>query len=339
MTVLLIFTASKKITLRMPQRNDENTKREAGRKKDHLIFFICLLLAASFWMLIKMSDVYSVSYRMKIKYTHLPKGRLITALKDSSATVHFKSNGYNLLYLILHRQLDSLKIDLRECEIKRGPDNAYFINTANIRESTAQKLGVNDRDLEFSKSRLYFTLERLHRTRLKVFAVLDLGFKSQFRLYGYKIEPKEVTVYGPKKILDTLKTLRTVTVHRENLEQNQTVMADIKNPFPGMLKLFPSKVKILLNVEKYTEGTIQVPVDVSGIKPTIRTFPATVTINFNVFIRDYEKVHPGQFKVVPDIKNIDLRTVKKLRLQMISQPKDISNARIVPPEVEFIIVN
>jgi len=32
MTDLLIFTASKKFTLRMPQRNNENTKREAGRK-------------------------------------------------------------------------------------------------------------------------------------------------------------------------------------------------------------------------------------------------------------------------------------------------------------------
>ena len=318
--------------------NKENNKLD-DQKKDHLVFLICLILAASFWFLIKLSDNYSVSYRLKIKYSHVPVGRLITALGDSTATIHFKSNGYNLLDLLINRKLDSLNVDLAQCDIRKDVDGEYSVTTASLRESTAQFLGVNDRDLEFSKPKLHFYMEQLHNRKMKVSALLDLNFKSQYRLYGYKITPGTVSVYGPKQILDTLKTISTDNIHLENLAGDQKVVAKIKNPYPRMLKFYPAKVQVNLDVEKYTERTIQVPVDVSEIKPVIRTFPISVTINFNVFIRDYEKVHPSHFRVIPNIKNIDLRKVKKLRLELVSQPAIISNARLVPPEVEFIIVN
>ena len=335
-----IFTAMEKNRVKgMSGRSNKNGNQKVEKKRDHLIFLICLLFAASFWLLIKLSDNYSVSYRMKIKYSHQPAGKLITALNDSTATVHFKSNGYNILDLMLHGSLDSLKVDLRQCDIKKDADGQYFINTANLRESTAQQLGVGDRDIEFSKPKLSFSMERLHKRKMKVSALLDLTFKSQFRLYSFKIIPATITVYGPNQIIDTLKGLNTVTIHLENLENSQKVKVNIHNPYPRMLRLLPPQVTVYLDVEKYTERSLQIPVDVSEIHPDIRTFPNTAAVNFNVFIRDYEKIHANQFKLIPNIKNINLRKVKKLRLELISKPKDISNERIVPSEVEFIIVN
>ncbi len=326
-------------TTGVPWKNNKNESQKGEEKRDHLIFLICLLLAAGFWFLIKLSDDYSVSYRMKIKYAHVPAGKLITALNDSSATVHFKSNGYNLVDLLLHGTLDSLVVDLSESDVRKGSGNEYTINTANLRENTAQVLGVNDRDLEFAKPELRFSMEHLHKKRLKLSAQLNLSFKSQFRLFDYKIVPAFITVYGSQQILDTLKTLITATIHLANLESDQKVQVDIQNPYPRMLKVLPPEVSVYLDVEKYTEQQLHVPIDVSGIHPEIRSFPTTATVNFNVFIRDYEKIHVSQFKLIPNVKNINLRQVKTLRLELVSSPKEISNIRIVPPEVEFIIVN
>ncbi len=323
----------------MSGKNNKNESKKGERKKDNLIFLICILLAATFWFLIKLSDNYSVSYRMKIKYSHVPAGKLITALHDSTIIVRFKSTGYNLLDLMLHGSLDSLEINLSGSDIRKKNGNEYAINTANMRENTAQILGVNDRDLEFAKPELRFSMKHLHKKRLKISALLDLSFKSQFNLFDYKIVPSSITVYGSQQILDTLKTLSTATIHLENLETDQKVMVDVQNPDPRMLRLLPAKVSVRLNVEKYTERRMQVPIDVSGVRPEIRSFPTTATVNFNVFIRDYEKIHPNQFKLIPNVKNIDLRKVKTLRLQLVSFPKEVSNIRIIPPEVEFIIIN
>jgi len=323
----------------MPRRNNKNESQKGERKRDHLIFLICLLLAAGFWFLIKLSDDYPVSYHIGIKYTHVPAGKLITALKDSSATVHFKSSGYNLVDILLHGTLDSLVVDLSEIDARKENGNTYAIKTTNLRENTAQILGVNDRDLEFAKPELRFTMEHLHKKRLKLSAKLNLSFKSQFRLFGYKIHPAFITVYGSQQILDTLKTLHTATIHFANMEKDQKVLVDVQNPYPQMLKLLPPKVSVYLDVEKYTEQQLQIPIDVSGVHPKIRPFPTTASVNFNVFIRDYEKIHVSQFKLIPNIKNINLRKVKTLRLELVSSPKEISNVRIIPPDVEFIIVN
>ncbi len=323
----------------MSGKNSKEKSQKGGRKRDHLIFFICILLAAGFWFLIKLSDNYPVSYRLKIKYTHVPEGKLITAVVDSSVTVHFRSSGYNLLNLMLHGKLDSLPIDLNECDVRRENPNTYSVNTASLRESAAQLMDVNDRDLEFVKPKLRFDMERLHRKKVRVSALLDLSYKSQFNLYGYKVIPEYITVYGSQQILDTLKILHTATVQLKNLDHNLEIPVDVQNPYPDMLRLLPPRVIVSLNVEKYTEQRLQIPVDVASILPEIKTFPTTVSVNFNVFIRDYEKIHASQFKIVPDIKNINLRKVRTLRLQLISSPKDASNVRIVPPEVEFIIIN
>jgi hypothetical protein len=323
----------------MAKNREQNGNKHNDRKRDHLVFIVCLVLAASFWFLIKLSDVYPVSYNLKIKYTHIPVGKLITQLKDSTVTVHFKSNGYNLLDLMLHRQLDSLAVDLSECDTRKTSGREYTVLTASLRETMAQRLGVNDRDLEFSKPMLAFYMEQLHKVKKKVIPLLNLKFKSQFRLYGYEVKPLRVKVYGPKQMLDTLKNIYTRVIRMEDLAEDKKIWVAIANPNPKMLRFYPDKVQVNLDVEKYTERSLTVPVDVSQIEPAIRTFPMNVMVNFNVFVRDYEKIQPGQFRVVPNIKNIDLRTVKKLRLELVSAPKKVSNIRLVPTEVEFIIVN
>jgi len=323
----------------MAEIQNQEHLRQDEKRRDHLVFFICLLLATTFWFLIKLSDVYSVSYTLNVHYTHIPKGKLITSLKDSTLTIHFKSDGYNLIDLLIHRQLKDLQVDLSKCDVRRTSRNEYTVLTASLRENIAQELGVNDRDLEFSRPRLNFYMEQLKKISLNVTPRMHLKFKSQYELYGYRILPAKVTVYGPERILDTLKHLYTRSFSLEDLSGKQIVKTTVLNPDPKLLKLYPEHVKIQLDVEKYTERTLQVPVDVSGIHPRLRTFPLEVTVYFNVFIRDYEKIHARQFRVVPNLKNIDLHQVKKLRLELVSAPKQVSNVRLNPAEVEFIILN
>jgi YbbR domain-containing protein len=334
-----IFTAmNKKANRKYSPLKDRNGDEWKERRKDHLVFVICLILAATFWFLIKLSDVYAVSYNLKVKYTHVPMGHLITSLQDSTVTIHFKSNGYNLLDLLIHRQLDTLSVNLDECNLRKISDKTYVVTTASLREPVAQKLGINDQDLDFSKPQLTFYMEKLSSKKMPIQARLDLTFKSQYNLYKYEITPLMVRVFGPKKVLDTLQNLYTQVIRKEKAQGKIKTEIPVANPLPRMLKFYPPVVTVTLDVEKYTERSVTVPVDVSGIHPVIRTFPLNVTVNFNVFIRDYEKIHPGQFRIVPNVKNIDLNTVKKLRLEVISAPKNVSNVRVVPPEVEFIIV-
>ncbi len=312
---------------------------EAKRKKDHIIFFICILLAALFWVLIKLSGDYAVNYTLRLRYNNAPKDKTVTTLQDSSLNIGFKANGYNILNLLLTGKLKILDINLSQCQVHHLRDDIYRISSNNIKENVATELGISENSITFSKSDLIFRMETVEKKSITILPKLDLTFKSQHALYAVTTIPKKVYIYGPRNLIDSILKINTTTISLKDLSSNLDVKARLVNPFPHQIRISPKTVVIKLEVEKFTESSLKVPIDVTNTRKPIRTFPSYTTLYFNVFLKDYNKVHVNQFKVVPDTKNINLRKVKKLNLKLIAKPHEISNVRIDPVEVEFLILN
>lgn len=317
----------------------EPRNQEAStRGNDHLVFLICLLLAAIFWLFIKLSAIYSVTYPLKVRYEHIPQDKLLVAKEDSIVNVSFKSGGYNLLDLLIAGRLKYLNVDLADVKLIKVQRNHYEILTQSLKKNLASRLNVSQAEIIFSTRNLVIKLENLFHRKVKINPRLNLKFKSQFGLYGVKVHGV-ITIMGPRKLVDSLKVLNTATIDMSDLDVDQIVMASVQNPFPGVLKIVPNRVKVHLYVQKFTEFSLKVPIDVSGITPVIRTFPASTTLYFNMFLIDYKKLKASQFKVVPDVRNINLGNVKMLNLRIVTQPKIVSNVRMDPFSVEFIIIN
>ncbi len=319
-------------------REPEN-KATAKKKSSRPVFLICLLLATLFWILIKLSANYSVTYPLKVKYEHIPEGKLLAASEDSIVNVSFKSDGYNLLDLLITGKLKYLPIDLGELKMEKIKPNSYAVFTQGLKEPLASRLNLNESEIIFSTPDLELNLENLFKRQVSVNPKLDLQFKSQYGLYAVKIIPDKITIWGSQKQIDSIDALQTNPIDLNDLDENKNLVVPLKNPLPGILKIVPERVKVELNIEKYTEFSLKVPIDVSGITPLIRTFPPSTTLYFNMFLKDYKELKTNQFKVVPDVKNVDLTSVKTLNLRIITQPKITRDVRMDPYSVEFIIVN
>jgi len=309
------------------------------RKRDHIIFLVCLLLAALFWLLIKLSGDYNVNYNLKVQYHNEPKDKLVTQLIDSTINLSIKADGYKILDLLLTNQLNYLDIDLHRLPPKQFASGTFAIFTKTLKESLANQWGIAETSINFSTDELRFKMEALDKKVLKVVPRLHLGFKSQHGLYAVDMSPQSVVVYGPKTLLDTLRNIRTEKITRDELASTYYTNAKLENPSSKFLRLSIDKVRLKLDIGKFTESYLVIPIDVTGVHPLIRTFPTTTKVYFNIFLRDYNKIQGNQFKIVPDVKNINLNEVKKLGLKVVLQPKTVSNLRIDPNEVEFIIVN
>ena len=70
----------------------------------------------------------------------------------------------------------------------------------------------------------------------------------------------------------------------------------------------------------------------------IRTFPATVQVNFKVAQKDFSNIQPNQFKVVPEIEQTDINNAKRLHLILVEKPDFIRDEWITPTDVEFLII-
>jgi YbbR domain-containing protein len=151
------------------------------------------------------------------------------------------------------------------------------------------------------------------------------------------ISPPGVKVFGPKATLDTLNQVFTQTIVLQNLDSDKTVTIGLSNPNPSLLRFEPEQVEIKLRIEKFTESSIEIPIDFSNIKQNIQSFPSTVKVYFKVAQKDFNNVQAGGFNVKPELSGIKLQDVDRLHLILTKKPEFVRNERIVPANVEFLI--
>ena len=326
----------------MAKRNkyqNSTAKVKSKGRNDNLIFIICILIAALFWGLIKLSHIYPASYTFKVSYDNVPVEKRLTRLTDTTVEVNFSARGFAIMKLSLFQDMTQLNIDLEDQDLMRKDGNDYFIYTRELRQKIADEVELPETEIDFSKTTLGFILEDLHEKQVHVGSNIVLKFKEQYDLYEEEIiTPSSVKVFGPKALLDTIDKVFTQSIEFSYVASDKDIMVHIENPFPDLLHFDPDFVSLKIRVEKFTESSIDTPIDFSGIKENIKSFPATAVVNFKVAQKDFNNIDPDQFRVMPEMRGIDLIDVDKLHLTLVDKPDFIRNEWIVPADVEFLII-
>ena len=82
------------------QIKDSASVSKSGRN-DNWIFFTAILVSILFWILIKLSDPYTVPYSLRVNYTNVPKEKRMTFISDSSITINITARGFEIVNLNL----------------------------------------------------------------------------------------------------------------------------------------------------------------------------------------------------------------------------------------------
>lgn len=308
-------------------------------KSDQVLFIICMVIAFVFWGLIKLSDQYNTTYTFHVDYSNAPANKKLTQYIDSTINLSIKSRGFKILELELFEDMNLLSIDLNKYNIIHKEGDVFFIYTQPIEAQMSELVGIPESEIKLSKTTLSFVMEELHSKVVPIIGRQSLSFRDQFDLYvDALIQPYLTTVYGPEMVLDTLSAIFTEAIVVSDIDHSQTIDARLVNPVPSLLRLAPSEVKIVINVEKFTESVFETPIDLSDLDVKIRTFPSAVKVYFKVAQKDYNSVHETLFKVSPILDHTDIKRTDKLRLQLTTKPDFVRNIRIVPAEVEFLII-
>ena len=304
-----------------------------------LIFLICLVIAVMFWFLIKLSDVYVVDYSFKVNYKSIPDSMKMTKAIDSTLDLSLTARGFTILKLNLFDNMNRLDINLINYKIERKTGNEYSITTNEIREKLANLINVDEQDIAFSATQLNFMLEKMESKVVEVIPQYSVEFSGQFGLYeDVKVDPAFVKIYGPNSILTVIDNISTDQLNLNSISSNTKVMVGLSNPDPSVLNIDPDKVQMLFDVEKFTEAGFDIIVDASKLEYKIKTFPSKVKVYFQVAQKDFSNIKENQFTIVPVDENIDLKLARKLHLKAVKYPDVVRNIRIVPSEVEFLII-
>jgi hypothetical protein len=153
------------------------------------------------------------------------------------------------------------------------------------------------------------------------------------------MKPDSITISGPPSMIDSIRFIRTPTKKITNINYYTVLKEPLIKPVNSKkLILSADSVEIIIPVEKFTEETIKVPLDVNGIsRNKIRLFPEHGSITYHVALKDFEKINNSMFKAEVDIDK-NFRNKQKLKVNITQSPSNVKITQIEPENVEFLIL-
>lgn len=304
-----------------------------------LIFLICLFIAVLFWVLIKLSDVYTVNYSFNVRYENAPKSLRLTKVIDTTLDLSLTARGFTILKLNMFNDMNILDINLDNYNIDNRGNNQYSIYTQELITKLSDLVDVDEKDINLSKVTLSFEMEKTGERLIPIKVSLDISFANQFDQYtSIEVIPGEVMVYGPSKVLDTLSIITTTPLALRDINSNVSASVALKNPMPQIISMEENIATINFDVEKFTESEISVPINSSNLPFNIKTFPSDTKVYFRVAQKDFKDIKANQFYVILATDNVDVQLANKIPLRVVKFPDIVRNIRIVPSEVEFLII-
>lgn len=304
--------------------------------KDILSFLLFLVLSASFWFVNALGKDRETIISIPIRYIGVPQNIAITNLPPTEILLNVKDQGLRL-FSYSHQPLTPLAIDLSRVFYQKG-EILITSDQLNGKIKRYMHLQPTTSILEVQPDSILVQYEKLSMVILPIEFVSKIELANQYILSDkIQLEPSTVTVFGPKRVLDTLKSIRTELKEYNNLSDTSIFSCKLKPV--NNVRFSTKEIKVSIFVELFTEKKIQIPItNINCPKHlSIRTFPAVVNATYSVGLSHFNAFNPNDIKVFIDYNDIKTNKESKQRLKIINNTVHITNLRISPQEVEFIL--
>ena len=304
--------------------------------KDILSFLLFLVLSSVFWFVHALGKERETIISVPIRYIGIPVNVAITNSPPQEIQIGIKDKGIRLLdYSKSH--LAPLTIDLSRTFYKKGqilitPDQLTG------RVNRYMHLQPSTTVLDVHPDSILIEYQKLSVKNLPVQLVSNIELANQYMLSGkIKLFPERVNVYGPQQMLDTMKSVPTEFVVYKDLKD--TVNSTCKLKSVKLLRYSSSVIKLGIFVEAFTERKVQIPITSINcpVNLSIRTFPAFVVATYTVGLSYFKILNPNDIQVSLDYNDLKNNKLSKQDLKITNNTAHISNIRISPQEVEFIL--
>ena len=305
-------------------------------KRSFLTFLIFLALSTALWLLIKLSEEYNTQTTFLFRIEGVPADKWIAA-PEQTAKFSMTTDGFHTLQFEMIREVRRcVSVHLDEVPYRLENGNTYSFSSQYVAEKIAKRLNIDPSDISMNDAMVYFTMDAMKSKTVPVVLRSELKTQRQYDVYGQPaLTPATVTVYGPEEVLDTLKAVKTVKLHKIGLSENFSESVPLDLP-DGLLQSEVSAVKVDVEVERFTETDVLVPL-VPPDSLRVRFFPEAVTVKCLVAIRDYADLAPDLFRVECDRQQFDAHQ-PLLDVRLVEWPQPVQVLDVKPDKVEYLIV-
>lgn len=304
--------------------------------KRYNVFLLFLFLSFSISLLTKLTTTKTQVFSFQIvPFNHLQN----EVLKDSTKILDISLTAKAIHFIPFYFGEPNLNLDLG---LLLKSDSAYHWKRVQHLGYITEQFPTTIQFNSVQSSDLDFYYDALSTKRVGVEIAADLSFATAYDLSDKLLAyPDTISIIGPKKDLKQISSISTNILVANQLSSNVNQNVDLV--FPEKIKAlnkFSKQVRVFGQVEKHTEGRLEVPVTFVNVPEnfSINYFPKKVSIIFYTSLANYKKITPESFEVLCDFNQIE-DSKSLLRAQLISKPDFVKKAKIQDVFIEYILID
>ena len=301
--------------------------------REIMVFLLFLIVAVAFWLSQTFKDHTTVNLEYELKIVNVPKNLIFTSEVPSTIAVAVSGRGFTILQYVMNKQHKVLNVDYNDLPKMGGTltiDN-YVWKKALTKELPK---GVTPQTVNPATVDLYYSMGE-HKQIPIVFQG-KIRTSDEYMLCGIELQPKYVDIYAPPSIYDTIKVVYTEPYIVNNVEDTLQIHLPL-NKIKGV-KMIPDTVSVKACVDLFTAKTVKVPIYCENIPHNriLRTFPLMADVTFRVSATMFNNITADDFVIVVDYNTIKTQD-RKCKLIIRESPKGISNLKVTPELVDYVI--
>lgn len=302
--------------------------------KQFLIFLFFLALSAAFWLFQTLNETFEEDFLVPVELRGVPEGVVVTTDLPPDLRVTLRDKGIALLNYRYTRNFRPVVLDFNALANASG--HVTILGSELSRQISSQLLpGTQLLALKPDTLELYYNYGQCKRVPVIVQGRVRTA--KLFTVSAMRLSQDSVTVYASRALLDTITAAWVKPLNYANLTDTTRVTADfVRN---RGIKFVPAKVGITFCIDRMVEKTVRVPVQQVNFPATkqLRTFPAAVSVTFQVGMGLYRNITSDNFVLVVNYEDLLRNKGNQCHLSLKTIPAGVSHVRISPQNVEYVI--
>lgn len=302
------------------------------------VFLFFLVVSFLFLVVAKLSKIYTETIVFHVKYENVPEQHSIIPEVDSIIKVKVKTYGFNLLPHNFYRH--TIMVDFNKEVRKKG--SLYIWKSKRGYSKIEDQLGSKFEVISIEPDSLEFPYEVMTVKKVHIKLDIEISYAPGYDVIDtINFNPDSVNVIGPKKSVNKINHIKTDKLVFKDVNASFNTQADlILDTSIDAIKLSKTTTKVRADVEKFTEGTFEVPVNIINLPSDIKInyFPKTIPISYYVSLENYNKIKVLDFKIICDYNDVKNEDRTYFSPQLIEKPDLVKSAKMKQNKIDFIII-
>lgn len=309
--------------------------------KSHELLVFCFFLAVSFgfWLLQALNETLEREVQVYLQLENVPSDVVIIDSLPPYISVVLHDRGLALARHSISTIFRPNQVEIDFTKYDTGKNDAEVpISVADMQRMLSRIFAVSTKIQSFRPDTLRFSYNHGLSHTLPVKLAGTIKASQQNYIQSIRVEPDSVRVFAPASVLDTMQAAYSEDFLLDGLDKPGSYQVELRKQ--KLLKYDPEQISIKVGVGYYTEKTLRVPVIGLNFpaEKKLRSFPAEVSVTFRIESGRYQYISSEDFVLATTYEELlQNREGSKLLLHLKTVPEGVSDVRISPQEVDYLI--